>query len=123
LARPATSASTPQALENVVPKHGWMSDIAFYKETRDPEGEAFSGTGSLYHSSRSLPPSSPMLEYQPNSAYEAARSATSAGLVSAARESLYSSLATPTARVQGDKPVPQRPEELEVLKPLIEPTK
>jgi hypothetical protein len=100
-----------------------MSHIAFYKEPGHPEGEAFPGSGSLYHSNRSLLPSSPMVEYQPNSAYVSARSATSAGLVSAAQESLYSSLATPTARVQEEKVVPHRPEELEVVKPLRELTK
>jgi hypothetical protein len=119
--RPATSAPTPEALENVQPEHGWMSHIALYRETGQPEGEAFPGSGgSLYHSSRSLLPPSPMVEYQPNSAYVSARSATSAGLVSAAQESLYSSLATPTARVPEAKAVPNRPEQLEVVKPLID---
>ena len=105
-----------------MPKQGWMSDIAFYQKPGHPEGESISGSGSLYHSGRSVLPSSPMGEYQPNSAYESARSATSGGWVSGAEQSLYSSPATPAARIQ-EKAVPARPEELEIVKPLIEPTK
>jgi hypothetical protein len=100
-----------------------MSDIAFYKKPRHPEGEPFPESGSLYHSSRSLLPSSPTAEYQPNSAYLSAASAASAGGVSGAEQSLYSRPATPTARVQEEKAVPTRPEEMEIVQPLIEPKK
>jgi hypothetical protein len=120
--RPASSASTSQGLEYVVPEQGWMSQFSLAKEPAHLEGEPVRGSGSRYHSSRSLLPSSPMVEYQPNSAYVSARSATSTGWVSGAEESLYSSPATPTARVQ-EKAVPDRPEELEIVKPLIEPKK
>jgi hypothetical protein len=64
-----------------------------------------------------------MVEYQPNSSYLSARSVTSTGRVSGAEEPLYSSPATPTARVQEEKAVPERPEQLEIVKPLIEPKK
>jgi hypothetical protein len=121
--RPATSASTPQGVEYVVPAHGWMSHFSFAKEPAHPEGEPVPGSGSLYHSSRSLLPSSQMVEYQPNSSYLSARSVTSTGRVSGAEEPLYSSPATPTARVQEEKAVPERPEQLEIVKPLIEPKK
>jgi hypothetical protein len=123
LPRPAASASNPEGLEYVVPEHGSMSDIAFYKKPRHPEGEPFPESGSLYHSSRSLLPSSPTAEYQPNSAYLSAASAASAGGVSGAEQSLYSRPATPTARVQEEKAVPTRPEEMEIVQPLIEPKK
>ena len=52
-----------------------------------------------------------------------ARSATSTGWVSGPQESLYSSPATHTARVQQEKAVPDRPEEMEIVKPPIEPKK
>lgn len=120
----ARSASTPQAQEYVVPEHGFMSDIAFMKLPEHHEGEPFSGSGSLYNPSRSTLSSSPLAEFQPNSAYVSAHSASSTGLVSAAQESLYSSFATPTARGQQQKAVPSsRPEGLEVIGPLIEGSK
>ncbi len=121
--RPATAAPTPQAQEYVVPEHGLMSHIAFIEGTRHPEGEPFPGSGSLYDSSRSYLSSSPMAQYQPNSAFMSARSVTSAGSVSAAHGSLYSSFATPTARGQEEQAVPNRHEELELVMPLVEATK
>jgi hypothetical protein len=117
---PTTWGSTPQAQEYVVPEHGSMSHIAF-KEKRHPEGDLFSGNDSLYDPSRSYLSSSPMAQYQPNSPFMSARSVTSAGSVSAAQGLVHSNFATPTARGQEEKAVPSsRPEELELIMPLVE---
>ena len=121
--RPATSGSTPPATEYVVPEHGWMSHFAFYKEPTHPEGESFPGSGSLYQPSRSLLPSSPVGEYQPNSAYVSAHSATSGRWVSGAAQSLYSSPAPPAARSRRRKRCRTGPKQLEIVKPSIELTK
>jgi hypothetical protein len=97
-----------------------MSHIAF-KEKRHPEGDLFSANDSLYDPSRSYLSSSPMAQYQPNSPFMSARSVTSAGSVSAAQGAVHSNFATPTARGQEDKAVPSsRPEELELIMPLVE---
>jgi len=122
--RPVSSTPTSQTQEFVVPPNMMSAQFSLPRDVEHHEGEPFPGSGSLYHSSRSGFPSAPMAEYQPNSAYVSARSATPAGWVSATGESLYSSPATPTARGQEAKAVPgNRPEELELIRPPKEPNK
>ena len=65
-----------------------ISQIAFKHDPRHPEGEPFSESGSLYHPSRSSFPSAPAGEFQPNSPYVSARSATSGTWAPAGRFAL-----------------------------------
>lgn len=108
-----------------------ISQIAFKHDPRHPEGEPFSESGSLYHPSRSSFPSAPAGEFQPNSPYVSARSATSGTWAPAAPASLYSSPAAPAAatgeethRGQERKAVSgNRPEEIELVRPLKDPSR
>jgi hypothetical protein len=129
--RPTTSTSTSQTQEFVVPEHGYISQIAFKHDPRHPEGEPFSESGSLYHPSRSSFPSAPAGEYQPNSAY-VTHSATSGAPVPAAPESLYSGPAEPPASAtrqethrgqEGKALSGNRPDELELVRPLKDPSR
>lgn len=133
--RPTTSALTPQTPETVVPEHPWLSHLSLPRDPHHQGGafsEPISGSGSLYRPTSCFP-SGPVAEYQPNSAYSgAAHSAAPGAGVPAAPESLYSVLAEPAAPVTKEDTHPAqkggavsgaRPEELELVRPLKDPSR
>jgi hypothetical protein len=124
-------------MQTLIPGHPWVSMLKF-PEPRDhpvggPFSEGASESGSLYHPSRGYYPSELAVEYQPNSAYSGVEhfGASGAG-VPAAPQSLYSVLAEPTAPAtkehthpaqQGGAVPGARPEELELVRPLKDPSR
>jgi len=110
---------TSQSLEILRPDHVVSAQVSLPHGPQHPEGGPFSHSDSLYDSSRwSILPQS-VSENMPNSAYEAAHPATPGASVYAESQSLYSAPAAPTAQGRDEKAVPSnRPEELELVKPL-----
>ena len=129
--RPTVWAPTPPTVETVAPKFGDVSQLAFPPDQKYPKHEPISESGSLYHSSRSCFPSAPKGEYQPNSPY-VSHSVTSGAPVPLAPESLYSGPAEPSASAtreethrgqEGKALSGNRPEELELVRPLKDPSR
>ena len=101
----------------------WLDEPhRFPQGTEPPEGESFPGSGSLYQPSRSLLPSSPVGEYQPNSAYVSAHRRPRVGGCPERHDRC-----TQSRPARGSGPGGESgavgPVQLEIVKPSIELTK
>jgi hypothetical protein len=88
-----------------------------------PETGPFSQSDSLYDPNRLSILSQSVSEHMPNSAYAAAHPATPGASAYAESQSLYSAPVAPTARGQEKAVSSNRPEKLELVKPLKDPSK
>jgi hypothetical protein len=108
----------------VWPEHPHSAQVSLPHGPKHPEAGPFSHLDSLYDPGRWSILSQPVTENLPNSAFGATHPATPAASAHAEPQTLYSTPAAPTARRQEEKGISgNRPEELELVKPLKDPNK
>ena len=108
-----------QTSEILRPDHIISAQVSLPHGPQHPEGPPFSNSDTLYDSSRWSILPQPVSENIPKSAYGAAHPATPGASVYAESQSLYSAPVAPTGQGRDEKAVlSNRPEELEVVKPL-----
>jgi NAD(P)-binding Rossmann-like domain len=113
-----------QTSEIVWPEHPHSAQVSLPHGPKHPEAGPFSHLDSLYDPGRWSILSQPVTENLPNSAFGATHPATPAASAHAEPQTLYSTPAAPTARRQEEKGISgNRPEELELVKPLKDPNK
>jgi hypothetical protein len=115
---------TSQTSEILRPDHVVSAQVSLAHGPQHPETGPFSQSDSLYDPNRlSILPQS-VSEHMPNSAYAAAHPAIPGASAYTESQSLYSTPAAPTARGQHEKAVSaNRPQELELVKPVKDPNK
>jgi hypothetical protein len=111
-------------VEILPPDHTQSAQFSRLPGPKHFEDEHFSHSESHYDLSRWGVLSEPVAEHQQNSAYVAMHPATPVASAHAEPQTRYSTPAAPTARGREEKVVSgNRPEELELVKPLKNPNK